>query len=430
MVDIKTGLTGSVARTNPPSSSPVANVGQNPASEVDQAEAALRALHGRAAWLAFLVYRDLAAFKVLLEKRGATEVEILDNGRSTTVAVGFVMDGRAWLVFRGSDDDDDWVLNLTCLPAWHIGFLLCYQGIAKKVRQWVDRVAPLKLPFCIVGHSLGGALATLATRRIARRGRQVEMLCTFGAPRVYGPGTALWFNSRSANQPDQKTRTLFHVTHRFVDRHELVCYTPPFFVLFKHVGRRIDCEDVSELLKEATPAAQTQGEGVLEDLQYAISKTPIAGSWFDGIKALGTAIAWVVKKGARAGKAHEMERYAGRVDYNGVQQLEPYQKKLVPECAGGRVRFTSKLIVATLMLLLVLAIYVLVPTLLIGGLWWLAVNVPWGAVVAILLTGLGTTLSIFWQRRSERPPKPFVDPHAHLFGPDAGKPLWQRSKRP
>jgi len=386
-----------------------------------EAQAALDALQGRAAWLAALVYRDLAALKVLLERLGAEEVAILANGRSTTVGVGFVMDGRAWLVFRGSDDDDDWVRNLFCLPAFHVGFHICHWEIGGKLRQWLNRVAPRKLPFCIVGHSLGGALATLATRRIARQGLPVEMLCTFGAPRVFWPGSAWRFNGRSANLPDPQPRKLGQVTYRFVDRYELVCYTPPFLALFRHVGRRIDCADLSEFLKEARAPAPAQSNSPWAGLRYAISQAPIVGPWSDAIAATGRALFRVVRAGSKAGKAHEMERYARRVDHWARHMLARDQKERVGPCAGGRVRFSSKLIMSALTLMLLLALYIAVPAVLIWGLWLLAVNVPWAAVGTAVLVSAGGILHHYWQWRDEHPHTPYV-PKDTVFGSPPGKP--------
>lgn len=385
-----------------------------------EVEDALSALQARAAWLAALVYRDLAALKALLETLGAEEVAILANGRSTTVALGLVMEGRAWLVFRGSDDDDDWVYNLSCLPAWHIGFQLCFAGISGEVRAWVERVAPRKLPFCIVGHSLGGALATLATRLIARKKLPIELLCTFGAPRVFWPLSARWFNDMSATSPSEAPRTLAQVTYRFVDRYELVSYTPPFLALFRHVGSRIDCQDFSETMADISPLSRHEGSTAWDGLKYVVGGTMIE-PWLDASRALGKAAVGIVKAGVKAGPAHNMERYAARLDHWRRHQLDRRQDELVGPSPAGRVRFTSKLIMSALTLTLVLALYIAVPALLIWGVWWLALTIPWGLIASVAVASAGLLIANYARWRSEHPRQP-VMAKPSVFDRGAGKP--------
>ena len=89
----------------------------------------------------------------------------------------------AALVFRGTDGLRDWRANLTSLPAEgtnggavHRGFKTALDDVWDDIEQALDG---LEASVFYTGHSLGGALATLAAAR-----RPPLAVYTFGAPRV------------------------------------------------------------------------------------------------------------------------------------------------------------------------------------------------------------------------------------------------------
>lgn len=91
----------------------------------------------------------------------------------------------AILVFKGTDSLRQWISNIDTLPiAWdpcghvHGGFSKALTGVWEELGS---RLHALTVPLFIAGHSLGGALATLAT---ARMRREITGAYTFGAPRV------------------------------------------------------------------------------------------------------------------------------------------------------------------------------------------------------------------------------------------------------
>jgi hypothetical protein len=141
---------------------------------------------GNALWLAELsrwVYRDVDRAGPLVPTR-LREVAFVDRG-GTQVAIVEPVDGSPFtaLVFRGTDQLRDWLANVQALPRrWprgghvHRGFLRSLLRVWRPLRMHLaGRAAPL----FVTGHSLGGALATLAGS--ALRARAVY---TFGSPRV------------------------------------------------------------------------------------------------------------------------------------------------------------------------------------------------------------------------------------------------------
>ena len=135
----------------------------------------------------------LALFKVKLESGGFELVETFNSKATDTQAFLTRNKEFAVLAFRGTE-----VTKLTDIridvkaskaPVLegrvHSGFRLAYESVAKDIEKNV--LALDKLPLYLTGHSLGAALATVATQRMEHnpRIRQTIAACyTFGSPRV------------------------------------------------------------------------------------------------------------------------------------------------------------------------------------------------------------------------------------------------------
>lgn len=106
---------------------------------------------------------------------------------------GFALDigDRVVVIFRGSNESADWRLNLKFHRTWgwwgspYRGRV--HKGFAQALGYaWESTVEPVLAqaadrPVVFVGHSLGGALATLAAHRVQDR---VSSVYTFGQPLV------------------------------------------------------------------------------------------------------------------------------------------------------------------------------------------------------------------------------------------------------
>jgi hypothetical protein len=102
-------------------------------------------------------------------------------------------DGYAVLAFRGTElskrEDvriDVEAIKVSVLDGRiHAGFRIAYESVAKEIET---NVLKLKgVPLYITGHSLGAALATVATQRLEHNPRIREIIAacyTFGSPRV------------------------------------------------------------------------------------------------------------------------------------------------------------------------------------------------------------------------------------------------------
>lgn len=95
------------------------------------------------------------------------------------------------LVMRGTQTKIDWLSNLnigmTRGPTGtlvHTGFASIYESLRQDVKRMIAAAKPQRMHF--VGHSLGGALATLSALDFAQGKTCPSHLYTFGAPRVGG----------------------------------------------------------------------------------------------------------------------------------------------------------------------------------------------------------------------------------------------------
>lgn len=108
----------------------------------------------------------------------------------------------------------------------HRGFHQCYGSVRPALRSFLEAHATAKVHIRVTGHSLGGALASLAAMDIATGGlpyRSLEVF-TYASPRV---GTARWARHFS----NQRL-----VAWRIANRRDIVPKVPPTWLGYRHVG--------------------------------------------------------------------------------------------------------------------------------------------------------------------------------------------------
>jgi triacylglycerol lipase len=101
----------------------------------------------------------------------------------------------------------------------HRGFVSAVEEVWPKVRELLGP-AWRSPPLWVTGHSLGGAMATLASVRLANEGYKVRAVYTYGSP-------------RAGNKVFRQSYRLPH--YRFVFDNDLVPHLP-FRWCYKHVG--------------------------------------------------------------------------------------------------------------------------------------------------------------------------------------------------
>ncbi|MDX1400396.1 MAG: lipase family protein [Kiloniellales bacterium] len=184
----------------------------------------LEALAVEAARLAYLdVREDVAALSNYLKR---VNLELVANpfDDGNTQAYLAECSHLRLLAFRGSDDLKAWQTNIRGLPVmWqgpgevHEGFAEAFEAAWPEIGK--DLTRSNGRPLIITGHSLGGALATLAAVHCPQ-----ALVYTFGAPRVGNQAFAHAFAARGQQ------------LHRFVNHRDPVPLLPPGFIGYRHVG--------------------------------------------------------------------------------------------------------------------------------------------------------------------------------------------------
>lgn len=119
---------------------------------------------------------------------------------------GFVAQNKTslnvFVTFRGTESPEDWLSNATINQTAHPwgpvedGFSKLYAQCSSEVIAGVKR-APGALNLYVTGHSLGGALSTLATADLVIHG-MITQLYNFASPRTGSPAFAAQFNQKVA----------------------------------------------------------------------------------------------------------------------------------------------------------------------------------------------------------------------------------------
>ena len=150
----------------------------------------------------------------------------------------FVAAGRDDIIvsFRGTEPTElsDWItdLDFDLVPGplggrVHEGFYDALSDVWHVVDSTVSNFSrPESKPLLVTGHSLGGALATLAVARWLQGGRAVAGLYTFGQPRTGDEEFARNFNFMFKPY-----------AFRIVNNNDIATRVPPRCCDYRHIGR-------------------------------------------------------------------------------------------------------------------------------------------------------------------------------------------------
>lgn len=170
---------------------------------------------------------------------------------------GIVIQHEDYVVaaFRGTDQLIDWLDNVNIFPMKgplgnvHSGFYNALLDLWKedgmweriqKLRErgdvanksdlplWLQGLKQPKRPLWLTGHSLGGAMATLAAAWLAERKIPFNGAYTFGQPRCGDENFQVAFNAK-----------LNKIFFRFQNNNDIVTRVPARLMGYEHVGRYI-----------------------------------------------------------------------------------------------------------------------------------------------------------------------------------------------
>lgn len=176
--------------------------------------------------------------------------EVTPNIDGSTVSY-LVREGPVMVVvFRGTDDSEDWLVNLNIQTrdveggVMHVGFYDAFATVRPKIDAAIEEHPPEHL--WITGHSLGGALSVVCAHQLAVADVSVDGVVTFGQPMVADEELA----NHLGEHFDGKYL-------RFVNNADIVPRVPPTFV---HAGALAWFRDDGLQRAEFAGAARANGE--------------------------------------------------------------------------------------------------------------------------------------------------------------------------
>lgn len=173
-----------------------------------------------------------------LKRRDNRYVSVQGVSRASDQAIFVVHRDFACIAFRGTDEWRDWLDNLDAghigtvgrdYAQFHRGFYQACEKLWPFMRSAVTRHsagAGADVPLYLTGHSLGGALATVAAARLEEQGIGVSGVFTFGQPRV--------MRRKAAKAFHRNVKARFF---RFQNNQDIVPRLPSRFMRFRHVGQ-------------------------------------------------------------------------------------------------------------------------------------------------------------------------------------------------
>lgn len=160
------------------------------------------------------------------------------DGFSAKSSQGIVIKHESFVAaaFRGTDEISDWLDNLNVAPMpgplgeVHMGFYKALMDIWPQMKSAIrsfrrTAAGQPDRPLWLTGHSLGGALATLAAATLIDADETFYGAYTFGCPRVGGREFARTFNVEAKNK-----------VFRFQNNADIVTRVPARIMGYSHVG--------------------------------------------------------------------------------------------------------------------------------------------------------------------------------------------------
>jgi triacylglycerol lipase len=199
---------------------------------------------GNAYWMARLckeIYLKTSADNELPDESSIlASIKGDDNGFISVFAVdknsaqGALIEHQDYLclTFRGTNEVADWLDNINAFCTrqlfgeFHRGFWQSTEDVwPLLIEQYQLCQAQKKRPVFITGHSLGGAMATIAAAKFIQLDQAFTSVYTFGQPRVLSRDTARIYNIEC------KSRSF-----RFHNNNDIVTRVPARFMGYSHGG--------------------------------------------------------------------------------------------------------------------------------------------------------------------------------------------------
>ena len=189
------------------------------------------------------------------------------------------------MAFRGTNEVADWLDNINVFSTkelfgeFHRGFWKAVEDVWQPINEKIQSLqSQNKLPIFMTGHSLGGAMATIAAARLIHEDKPFTSVYTFGQPRVMTRETARIFNLECKDR-----------FFRFHNNNDIVTRVPARIMGYSHVGSYLYISKEKEIHREA-------------------------GFWFKFVAHIDGALSALKEKGFDGIEDHNMDKYLEAVE--------------------------------------------------------------------------------------------------------------------
>ena len=189
------------------------------------------------------------------------------------------------MVFRGTNELADWLDNINAFATkelfgeFHRGFWNSVEDVWEVINNRFRHLqGQRRRPLFITGHSLGGAMATIAAAKLVHEDKPFTSVYTFGQPRALTRETALIFNSACQAR-----------FFRFHNNNDIVTRVPSRLMGYSHIGSYLYITEEKEIHREV-------------------------GFWFRFVDYVDGALSALKEKGIDAIEDHDMGRYLQAVE--------------------------------------------------------------------------------------------------------------------
>jgi hypothetical protein len=194
------------------------------------------------------------------------------------------------MAFRGTNELEDWLDNINVFATnqlfgeFHRGFWNSLEDVWKPMDTRCRELQKQKnRPVFFTGHSLGGAMATIAAAKYLQEDKPFTSVYTFGQPRTMSRKTAQVFNVECKDR-----------FFRFHNNNDLVTRIPARMMNYSHVGSYLYISEEKEIHREP-------------------------GFWFKFLDYFDGALSALKEKGIDGIVDHSMSKY--------LQAIEKWDKK-------------------------------------------------------------------------------------------------------
>lgn len=184
------------------------------------------------------------------------------------------------MAFRGTDELSNWLDNINAFRVkelfgeFHRGFWNSVKDVWDEINgKYQELNNSQRRPLFLTGHSLGGAMATIAASRLIHMDDPFISVYTFGQPRTMTRSTAQIFNIESKGR-----------FFRFNNNNDLVTRAPSRLMGYSHVGTYLHISRKGQISQEL-------------------------GYWFNFLDSVGGALESLRESGIDGIEDHDMNKY-------------------------------------------------------------------------------------------------------------------------